>query len=405
VKRALFIVLSILITLSVIEGLSWLGLFAWEQLKGVKYPGDFSLSEQQVEQIELAAQGRFWNRKWDPDLGWTMTPGFNKRGQTVNSKGLCSAHEFEIEKPEGILRIAAFGDSNTEAADVTTEESWPTIIERRIKDCEVLNFGVGGYGPDQCWLRYRYRGAVYKPDIVLICFLTENINRVVNTFRPFYTGPSGLPFTKPYFKLQDDTIELVENPIRRSEELLRLLDRDYVYSLGKDDFWFHYRYGNAHIPRWARRFGIIRLGLTASYQARLQFHNKWNPLLVNGRYDRSVEAYKILHGIVQGFYQEALHNGAKPIVFIQVPPDKLRHWRERGHLVHQALLEDLDSLGIAYVDHASGLDTVGAQYSIDELYHGHPSKLGNRLEAELIIRKLLQLGLVDSSRVGRDPLG
>jgi len=404
VKKLLPWVLMIVLIVLIAEGASRLTLFALQKLRGVEPPDDFTLSEQQLKTLDYAKAGHSLNRKYDPDLGWTMTPGFSKRGQTINSAGLCSEHEYSIDKPDSVLRIAAFGESNTEAADVPTVDAWPTILERRLKNSEVLNFAVGGYGPDQCWLRYQKEGKKYRPDIVLICYMTENINRIVNVFRPFYTGGGGLPFTKPRFYLQGDSLGLISNPVARAEDLQRLEDQAYLQQLGKLDFWYHYRYGSPWIPPWARTIGLVQLGLTAGYQARLQYYDKWNPLLPKGQYDRTTDAYKLLWRILEGFYREVEADGARPLVFVQVPPSKMRIWRENGKLVHAPLLEDMSAAGIHYLDQAAALDTVASQYSIDQLWKGHPTPIGNALEAGAVIRKLGQVGWIDSARVIVDPL-
>jgi len=156
----------------------------------------------------------------------------------------------------------------------------------------------------------------------------------------------------------------------------------------------------------------------------LQTSDKWNPFLTNERYDPSSDAYKILFGVIKALCREVETTVANPLAFIQIPSDYLQRWRKnqsgfmslcyaprftmfpirRSCRVDQRQIEFRTREKESSLDTA-GLDEVGAQYSIDELYHGHPSKLGNQLEAELIIRKLLQLGLMDSCRVGPDPLG
>ncbi|MBN1426390.1 SGNH/GDSL hydrolase family protein [Candidatus Fermentibacteria bacterium] len=402
-RTTAFRVILIASTILAIEGLSWVSLVILDRWKDIRYPGDFRLSKWQSQRISEAALGHAWNRRFDADLGWTMTEGFNKRGQTTNAAGMCSAREYALEKPEGVLRIAAFGESNTEAADVTTEESWPTIIEARARDCEVLNFAVGGYGPDQCWLRYQRDGKRFKPDIVLICYMTENINRVVSVFRPFYTGGQDLPFTKPYFRRAGDSLRLMPNPIRQARDLPRLNDPAFLQALGRDDFWFHYRYGAPWIPPWARANGCVRLGLTLAHHYRMQVFDKWQPLMPKGRYNKDSYAYRVLWRVLTGFYREVESDGALPLIFIQPASSDVTRWRRNGTAPHEPLLEDLRAAGLRFVDHLRELDDLGAAYTIEELFHGHPTPPGNALEAESVMRALLRLEWVDSVRVRDRP--
>ncbi len=398
-----WLLLLLLLVLSV-EGLSRLTLAALDRWRDIRPPDDFQLSDDQLRELDLTMKGKSGKRRWDPDLGWTMTPNYVEDGFVSNSAGLCSHREYDIEKPAGVIRIAAFGDSWVQAAEVSTEDSWPGILERRIRDSEVLNFGVAAYGPDQAWLRYQLEGTRYKPDIVLICHMTENINRIVNVFRPFYGGRDCLPFTKPRFLLKSGELRLLPNPIRRVGDLAHVRDPDYQLELGQNDFWYQYRFGATWVPHWVRRLGIGRLALLVDSQVRLQLYEGWAPLWPDMSYDRSMEEYKLLLAVLHGFYTEVATDGARPLVAILAPAFALHEWREHGRLVERVLLQDLDSLGIIHVDHCVALDTIGAHYTKEELFATHPSPLGNALEAEMIIRRLLQSGWLDSAQVIGDPL-
>ncbi len=152
---------------------------------------------------------------FDPELGWTIRPNGAKRGYRANSVGHPGRPRVSRSRPPaGILRIAAFGDSFTHASDVPNAHTWHRRMEEMHPKLEVLNFGVPGFEPGQALLRYRREGIKFHPDIVLIGFMSENINRVVNTFRPFYFPKSGVPFAKPRFALRRGELVLVENPIR-----------------------------------------------------------------------------------------------------------------------------------------------------------------------------------------------
>jgi len=77
---------------------------------------------------------------------------------------------------------------------------------------EVMNFGVGGYGNDQAYLRWKHVGAAYRPAVVLIGFQAENCLRNLNVIRKFYSRETGIPFSKPRFVLEDGALELVNAP-------------------------------------------------------------------------------------------------------------------------------------------------------------------------------------------------
>ena len=56
-----------------------------------------------------------------------------------------------------------------------------------------MNFGVGGFGLDQAYLRYQKMIREFELPTVLLGFMPENMSRHVNTYRPFYFPGTGLP--------------------------------------------------------------------------------------------------------------------------------------------------------------------------------------------------------------------
>jgi hypothetical protein len=80
--------------------------------------------------------------------------------------------------------FAVFGDSYTEAHP-EIEKSWPYQLEQKLQR-PVLNFGVGGYGTDQAYLRFekRFIGKLNTPYVGLFV-MSENIARIVNRFRGY----------------------------------------------------------------------------------------------------------------------------------------------------------------------------------------------------------------------------
>ncbi|TKB75406.1 MAG: SGNH/GDSL hydrolase family protein [Nitrospira sp.] len=146
----------------------------------------------------------------DHDLGASLRPGaegwWNREGHayvTVNGAGLRD-RDHPTRKPPGTFRIAVLGDSFAEAAQVSMEEAFWSVLERELAGCprlsgrrpEVINFGVSGYGTAQELLLFRHRARRYDPDLVLLAFFTGNDVRN----NPFALEGDDL---KPYFVLQD----------------------------------------------------------------------------------------------------------------------------------------------------------------------------------------------------------
>lgn len=96
---------------------------------------------------------------------------------TTNDDGLISdGVSYEVDKPKGVYRIIAIGDSFTEGPFVEPSFTYPKQLETKlnaISPCpmvtkyEVLNFGVGGYDIEYAAHRLITRGAKYQPDLIL----------------------------------------------------------------------------------------------------------------------------------------------------------------------------------------------------------------------------------------------
>lgn len=85
----------------------------------------------------------------------------------INSQGLRDK-EYDIKKPEGIMRVGVFGDSFTFAEGVPDYKRFTEIAENRIPGIEVLNFGFPGLGLDSI-VSYIFREAYkYQLDQVVV---------------------------------------------------------------------------------------------------------------------------------------------------------------------------------------------------------------------------------------------
>ncbi len=153
---------------------------------------------------------------WSPTRGWTLKPNLRDvpfRGALVNSsaRGIRGRRDYAFEKPAGITRIVVLGDSFTFGEEVGDHETFAFHLERMIPDSEVLNLGIHGYGHDQMLLYLKEEGIRYRPDIVLLGFMPDDMERNVLSFRDY---------AKPRFGLREGRLELLTGPIPRPEETL-----------------------------------------------------------------------------------------------------------------------------------------------------------------------------------------
>ena len=124
--------------------------------------------------------------------------------------------------------------------EVSDSETWEFALERAHPSWSVINYGVGGYGPDQAYLRYKATAASPRADLVIIGYMTENIQRVTNVFRPFYYSNTELPFSKPRYKIGQNKLVLIPNPLAVTDYRLLLTSPDSVLrTLGTNDWYYN----------------------------------------------------------------------------------------------------------------------------------------------------------------------
>ncbi len=124
----------------------------------------------------------------DNSRGYALRPRaegwFRREGEAyvqINSDGQRD-REHSITKSQNVVRIAVLGDSYAEAFSVAAEETFWSVMERKLQECdtfqgrevEVLNFGVSGYGTGQELLTLREQVWKYSPDIVMLAVTTNN---------------------------------------------------------------------------------------------------------------------------------------------------------------------------------------------------------------------------------------
>jgi hypothetical protein len=202
---------------------------------------------------------------FDAVLGWTTRPGFvSKDGRIhVNAAGLRATSEYAATPPSGVRRIAVCGESFTFGEEVADEEVWAARMEALSGDLEVLNYGVGGYGTDQAYLRVS-REARGPLDALLVGVMIENIGRNVNRYRPLWY-PSALPAAKPRYVLVGTELVLVPQPFATQAEFVSAVKSGTALArLAEHEYW-----SESYVPRWLEGSFLARvLAARTAYAAR-----------------------------------------------------------------------------------------------------------------------------------------
>jgi hypothetical protein len=252
---------------------------------------------------------------------------------------------------------------------------------------EVLNFGVDAYGPDQSVLRYVEDGHRFRPHLVLIGFMSENLLRAVNVFRPFYEPGTGAPFAKPRFVLERGGLRLIPNPLPEVAGYRALLDDSEatLQALGRYDHYYQV------LDRYRAGLRLPSLTLLGRVMQEVTGRDPLAPGLRHGMYDTTAEAYRVTALIFERFHEAALDHGSLPIVLLFPNRTDLGRYRQGLPRRYQPLMDEFERRGYAYVDLLDGL----AGLYPDSLFAegGHYAPLGNGRVAEVISEYLESHGL------------
>ena len=328
---------------------------------------------------------------FSPELGWTLKPNGHKSLYYANAAGIRGNKEYPLDPDSNVVRVACFGDSFTHGDDVANEWTWPAQLERQCKQTEVINFGVQGYGLDQAYLRYTHVGAAYKPNLVFIGYMTENISRNVNTFRPFYYPRTNIPLFKPRYTMRENRLELLPNPIPRLEDYQDLLGRPHnvLTDLGSNDFFYQHHYKSSFFDFSA----FIRLMKMTLDNVRSK--NEFG-ILKNGAYNENSEAFQVTTHIFDAFYQDVIAHHATPIIIIFPRMDDVETYRANKTKGYAPLLSYFDSKGYAYIDAMNAFQSSDPNYNVNTwfVHGGHYSNTGNKYVANYIASFLKEKGMV-----------
>ena len=246
----------------------------------------------------------------DPDLGWTVTrsaefAALERVPYRINSQGFRHNEDFNSfpQKPRGRRHAAMLGDSFTFGVHLQDAETVPAFLSEQLgPNWRVFNLGVPGYGIDQMVLSYEKYHAALQPDVVVLTFIDDDINRVFEAFRP----AEGLP--KPSF-------EVVKGELRRRQP--------HEHTIF-DSLFYRSRIANVIYSRWYRPRESVRI--SAALLRRLaEETSRYGEKLVLVRYPsiehvdgrevyREFPFQKALAGYAVNYVEpfEVLRNGGDP---------------------------------------------------------------------------------------------
>ncbi len=194
-KRVAFAAVLLGLVWLVLEGIAFATYYLAEDLYDHRVPVLARMTPRALE--------AFRNGPGDPVLGWD--PRGPATVEEPNCLGELVAYDVDSHGArsypgyDGLTAdVVVVGDSYTQGAEVPGGETYPAQLAQLL-GASVANYGVGGYGPVQSFLRLQRKLALHPhARFVVLGIMYENVYRMLNRYRPvLYDKASPFSF-KPY---------------------------------------------------------------------------------------------------------------------------------------------------------------------------------------------------------------
>lgn len=162
-----------------------------------------------------------------PTRGWVPQPNFKGENPrtTTNDRGHRASPDYTYQP--GKYTVMVLGDSFTFGTEAGDDEVWPAKLQGLDKRLHVINEAVSGYGTDQMLITLNETFDEYKPQLVILAYITDDLRRALTGF---------IEYRKPRMVLRAsgkgaNTPELVitNTPVGSKSETYALLEKKYAF--------------------------------------------------------------------------------------------------------------------------------------------------------------------------------
>ena len=171
-------------------------------------------------------------------IGYRYIPGLVARvrheagGYLVrcNQAGFRCEHEFTEKKTKDVFRVLVFGDSFTAGNGVSNGKRYSDLLDSRLKQVEVLNFGLPGSGPDQQFLIFQEYARQIDYDLVILAPMVADIWRIMVSEQLIISvsGSQAAKKPKPYYEFKNGQLRLQNQPVPRTLQPINSLELEQI---------------------------------------------------------------------------------------------------------------------------------------------------------------------------------
>ncbi len=360
-RRRWFWLALCLVVAGVVELLAWVG------CRVLTAKGIFYRPPSALEAAKYVASHH-------PVLGWPQNPEFTIRRSPESDR--------PTNQPP---LVSLYGDSFTFGSEVSDDEAWGNQLAAKL-DARVDNFGIGGYGTDQAFLRFQLN-TNDPARIVVLGIVTENVMRNVNQLRNLMYLWANVGLKPRFILAPEGQLQLVPLPVLDGPALQSLLAQPGRHLT--NEFFLPEAGRGVGEAGFPFAFSLVASVRHFSLGPRLR-REPWHADFL--RADHPSQALPVTLAIAREFEALCRARGRTPLVLILPTCRDLQHFRRTGLWVHaplaDALATDKQVLDVCQAFARTNLANCESLY-VDP--SGHMNAAGNRLLAEVAASRIAEL--------------
>ena len=198
----------------------------------------------------------FKKKNYNQYLGWDKKKDTKNYELRKKKKINYSISKLGFRKSNFIKyknNIATFGDSYTFCRQSSDHETWQEIISKNQKKF-VSNYGVGNYGLDQAFLKYKKTKLNKNTNIVIFGVVPETICRIQSIWKN-YLEFGNIHGFKPYCTLENNKIVIKKNFLKKNHRFEDL--KPIVKKISKFDRFYNEKY-KKHLLKFPYSYHYIK---------------------------------------------------------------------------------------------------------------------------------------------------
>lgn len=336
------------------------------------------------------------------NAGWTYSPEFGwVLKDSVRPDGLGGSRTFYHYEADGArrminagdvpCRIHTYGDSFTHCDQVSDGETWQEYLAAHLRE-PLANYGVGGYGVYQAYLRMLKVEAATPAEYIIFNIFQDDHYRSLDAWRSIRFGkktPCG--YTLPHLRVDPDTGEVAERPniCVRPDEVFKLADLDWVEKTFTDDPVLQMVLGTRSDAGGKDTWVPMGFGLTQAAASD-------DEAIARLRDSHTQAALRSTCWILDRLAEFAAEMGKKIFIVLSYGGGIGRDLRGVDRW-DQAVLDHLKAKPFGVVDLRDAHKADFANYACDvdtylkQFFVGHYSPVGNFFEAQAVLPALIEM--------------